>query len=61
MTEDRLEYLKQTLDKQNNRPAVVLRRADAERQKVWLYEQLQRHDLNARLRDGWEPVKEKKW
>lgn len=27
---DRLEYLKQTLDKQNNRPAVVLRRADAE-------------------------------
>jgi hypothetical protein len=30
MSEDRLEYLKETLDKQKNRPAVVLRRADAE-------------------------------
>lgn len=29
-------------------------------QKVHLYEPLQRHDLNARLRDGWKPVKEKK-
>lgn len=29
--------------------------------KVWLYEPLQQHDLNARIRDGWEPVKEKKW
>jgi hypothetical protein len=32
-----------------------------ERQKVWNYEPLQKHDLNARLRDGWELVKEKKW
>lgn len=23
------------------------------RQKVWLYEELQKHDLNARLRNGW--------
>ncbi|WP_263282759.1 hypothetical protein [Sporolactobacillus terrae] len=30
-----------------------------ERQKVWLYEQLQRHDLNARLRDGWKEVRAK--
>lgn len=29
--------------------------------KVWCYEPLQRHDLKARLRDGWEQVREKKW
>jgi hypothetical protein len=31
-----------------------------EQHKVWLYEQLQRHDLRARIRDGWKPVKVKK-
>ncbi|WP_167815105.1 hypothetical protein [Sporolactobacillus shoreae] len=30
-----------------------------EREKVWWYETLQRHDLNAWLRDRWEPVKDK--
>lgn len=39
---------------------ILLFRMEA-RQKVWLYEQLQHHDLKARLRDGWEQVKEKKW
>ncbi|WP_332238903.1 hypothetical protein [Sporolactobacillus sp. KGMB 08714] len=31
------------------------------RQKVHLYEPLQKYDLNARLRDGWKEVKRKKF
>ncbi|MFX3617963.1 MAG: hypothetical protein ACE3JK_10575 [Sporolactobacillus sp.] len=31
-----------------------------DQQKAWLYEQLQWHDLKDRIRDGWEPVKERK-
>jgi hypothetical protein len=38
MSEDRLEYLKDTLDKQKNRPAVVLRRSDTE----WAVDEVER-------------------
>lgn len=31
------------------------------REKVHLYEPLQKHDLNARLRDGWKEVRDEKW
>jgi len=29
---------------------------DGRRYPVWLYEQLQKHDLNARKRQGWKEI-----
>jgi hypothetical protein len=48
MSDDRLAYIKKTLDKQKNRPAVVLRRADAE----WVVEEVERLSTeNRRLKE----------
>nr|DAL87900.1 MAG TPA: hypothetical protein [Caudoviricetes sp.] len=37
---------------------ILLKRYE-NRWPVWRYEPLQRHDLNARLRDGWKEVRVK--
>ncbi len=40
--------------KAKRKPGYYLLFRREEGQKVWLYEWLQRHELNARLRKGWK-------